>query len=244
VTFWELLIAHAVKLAILIALTFVFLRRRHRECWSFTAYLMTVLLNNSLVSFWPQTFFDRDFYVISQGCYDVLKLLIALEIAHRVFRLFPGARRLVNAVVLSIVAISTMTFLVIPRHAPYQTWFEWQPRIVASTVWLFTATAFLVLWYRIPVQRWHRDILLGFTAYLLVFVTLLGILRDHGWDLRVVIGTLDAIAYLGLVSWWAWASWRREEELALTPSVARRLGFSRSSARIPRNSGLRAGHRT
>jgi hypothetical protein len=225
---WALLISHVVKVVILVALLFVFARQRHRDCWSFTAYLVTVVVTTSLMSFWPRAFYNEEFYLLSQALYDVLKLLVAIEIAHRVFRRFPGARPVAQVAVFLILAVTTLAFLAIPRNVPYRTWFEWQPRIVAGTVWLFTVTTSLILWFRVPVLRWHRDLLLGFTPYLLVFVTLLGILRDYGWDIRLMFGILDSLAYLALVSWWAWAAWRPREEPGLATARARRLGLQSS----------------
>lgn len=221
----QLLVAHAVKLMILVGLLCMVARRRHRDCWSFTAYLVTVLVGNCMTTLWPERFFNHDFYVARQGLFDLLKLLVGVEIACRVFAVFPGARRVARRVVFAVLALTTVAFALIPRYVPYATWFEWQPRIVAGTVWLFTGTALLVVWYRLPIRQWHRAILLGFTPYLLVFVSLLGVLRAHGWDLRPLLGMFDALAYLALVTWWAWEAWRPQEKLEASPAVLRRLGL-------------------
>jgi len=225
VPFWAYLLPHVANAVLLLTIVFVFVRARQSECWSFTAYLVTVLVTSSLMSFWPSRFYNPEFYLLSQGLYDILTLLVGVEIAHRVFRRFPGARPLAHVVVLAILVLSTAAFLAIPRQVPYETWFEWQPRIVASTVWLFTAVGFLILWFRVPVHQWHRRILLGFTPYLLVSVTVLGILRDLGWDFRIVVGAIDVVAYIVLVSWWAWAASRPKERIEMTPGVAHRLGL-------------------
>ena len=56
-TVWQVLIAHAVKVLVLVTLAGIVARHRARLCWSFVAYLAVVLAGNSLVSFWPARFF-------------------------------------------------------------------------------------------------------------------------------------------------------------------------------------------
>jgi hypothetical protein len=43
-----------------------------------------------------------------------------------------------------------------------------------------------------------------------VFLTLVDLLRRHGWNLNRRIGIVDSLAYLALVLFWARAAWRRE----------------------------------
>ena len=37
-----------------------------------------------------------------------------------------------------------------------------QPRILNGTIWVFTSQAALILWYRLPVDSFHKAILIGF----------------------------------------------------------------------------------
>ena len=53
----QVLIAHAVKILVLLTLAGIVARRRWASCWSFTGYLAVILVCNSLVSFWPERFF-------------------------------------------------------------------------------------------------------------------------------------------------------------------------------------------
>ena len=64
------------------------------------------------------------------------------------------------------------------------TLWEWQPGVATAALWLLTATALLVVWYQVPVHDWQRAIMLGLAPYLLVFVTLIGLLQRHGWGAR------------------------------------------------------------
>jgi hypothetical protein len=99
---------------------------------------------------------------------------------------------------------------------------EWQPRVVFGVVSLFTLTALVVLWYNLPVLSWHRALLMGFSAYLLVFTVLLNVLRTKGWGLVSWLSLLDNVAYLALLVWWARMAWAPEHEASGIPATVRR----------------------
>jgi hypothetical protein len=205
----QLLVAHLVKLGLLALLAGMVLRGRLGLCWTFGLYVVTILVGNTLVTLAPQRFFNDSFWMLKQGVYDVLKVAIAIELAWRAFAAFPGAWRTARVVLLLIVAASSLWLAwLTPRS--YQTLWEWQPSLVTASVWLLTATALLVVHYQVPIREWQRAIMLGFAPYLLVFVTLLGLLRRHGWALLQQISLVDQLAYLGLVLFWTWAAWRRD----------------------------------
>jgi len=70
----------------------------------------------------------------------------------------------------------------------------------------------------------YGAILIGFASYLLVFTTLLNILRDYGFDnLRSFIGVADGYAYLALMVGWAYAAWVPARRPVLALDVLRRL---------------------
>jgi len=103
----NLALAHAVKLALLVAFAGVLVRGRARQCWAFPAYLATVLVANSLGSFWPARFHTPQAWVVFQGAYDLLKMVVVLELAWRAFAVFPGAMRSARVVLLLLLAAST-----------------------------------------------------------------------------------------------------------------------------------------
>ena len=103
-----------------------------------------------------------------------------------------------------------------------------EPRLLNATIWLFVATARLVIFFNIPVSDWHRAISLGFAAYLVVSVTGLNLLRTFGWDLRPVITFWDGSAYLALCAWWASAAWQQVEARDAVPVSVRRLAAARA----------------
>jgi len=223
VTPLQVAIAHGVKVGILLALIGLLARGHHRRCWAFVVYLLAITTGNCLVTFWPDLFLTEPFWVGKQALYDVLKLAVALELAYRAFRAFPGARQIARRAVFGLLLLSTAVIMAGPAHAPYRVVFDWQPRIVVGTIWIFTATALLVLWYHLPLHAWHRAILLGFTPYLVVFTTLMSVIRQHGWEIRGQISMADTLAYLGLVVWWAYAAWRPVAAPAIEEAAVSRL---------------------
>ena len=204
----QIALSHAVKLALLGVLAGLLVRGRARLCWSFAFYAAAILVGNTVASLWPAGFYNPSFWVLKQGVYDALKMAVALELAWRAFEAFPGALRTARVTVLAFLAVSALALGALTPPSSYMTLWEWQPRIATAALWLLTATALLVVWYQVPVHDWQRAIMLGLAPYLLVFVTLLGLLRRHGWTARSEIGILDSAAYLALAVFWAWAVWR------------------------------------
>ncbi len=215
----ESVLAHAVRLALLVLLVGILRRGRVSRCRSFAAYVLVVLLGNVLVSFWPDNFLNPSFWILKQGLYDVLKMAIAVELAWRAFGAFPGAMRTARLVLLPLLSVSTLTLALLVPPSSYMTVWEWQPSVATAALWLLTATALMVVWYQVPLDGWQRAIMLGLAPYLLVFVSLLDLLRRYGWSWRGPITTIETAVYLGLVVFWAWAAWRRDPApLALSPA--------------------------
>jgi hypothetical protein len=209
-TDFQILVAHAAKLALLALLAGIVWRGRARLCWSFAVYVLAILLGNLLVSLWQSRFFTPSFWVLKQGAYDVLKTAIALELAWRAFVAFPGAARTARAVIPALLGAGALGLALLAPTSSYLTVWDWQPRVATAALWLLTATALMVVWYQVPVHEWQRAIMLGLAPYLLVFVALLGLLRRNGWGLHGPVTTAEALAYLGLLVFWTWAAWRAE----------------------------------
>jgi len=225
-SFLELLSLHGVKILVLLTLTGILVRHRASRCWSFVAYLLAIVTCNGLVSFWPSgLLFDRSFFITTQGIFDVLKLLVALELVLQAVRAFPGAAASARRFALLILASTLAAILTGPGNVSYPVFFEWQPKIVAGTIWLFTMTALMALWYHLPIHRWHRAILMGFAPYLFVFQTLLGLLHNFGYSFVRRLSALDGVAYLVLTAWWSFSAWRPAEVVEVAPEVLHVLGL-------------------
>jgi hypothetical protein len=206
----QVIVAHVVRLALFVVLAGMLWRGRVRHCWAFAAYVLAALVGNTLVSLWPSRFYTPAFWMAKQRVYDALKAAIALELAWRAFRAFPGALRTARRVLLALLAISSVALAVLSPAPSFDTLWEWQSRVATAALWLLTATALLVVWYQVPVSGWQRAIMLGLAVYLLVFVTLLNLLARRGWAIGVPVAKAETLAYLALVTFWAWAAWRRD----------------------------------
>ncbi len=205
----QALLAHASKVLMLALLAGMIWRGRLGQCWSFSVYIVATLLANGLASIWPEQFYTPAFWMFKQGVYDLLKMAIGLELAHRAFAAFPGAWRTARAVFMALLAGTTVVLVWLTPRASYDTVWKWQPSILTASVWLLTATALLVTWYHLPIGEWQRAIMLGFAPYLLTFATLLRLLQRRGWTTEWV-GRSDSVAWLALIAFWIYAVWRRD----------------------------------
>jgi len=220
----QVLIAHAVKILVMLALAGIIARRRWASCWSFTTYLAVILLCNSLVSFWPDTFFQPWFWLVRTPIYDALKVAIALELGYRTFQAFPGARATARRVLFSVLVASSVALMALPWDATYQAGlFQWEPRILTGIIWLLNGLAVMVIWYRVPIHAYHKAILLGFVPYLVVFTIVLRLLQHYGFEVNPLIREAEPIAYMLLMGWWAWAAWEPETAADVAPDVMHRL---------------------
>ncbi len=210
----QAVVAHAARLALLVLLVGMVWRGRLRQCWAFGAYVIAALVGNTLVSLWPSRFYTPEFWVVKQGVYDILKAAVALELAWRAFRAFPGALRTARLVLLVLLGLSTVALAAVRTRPAYAVVWEWQPGVVTAGLWLLAATALMVVWYQVPLSGWQRAIMIGLAVYLLVFVALLGLLKSRGWAVGPFVAMAETRAYLVLVVAWAWLAWRRDAAAA------------------------------
>jgi len=221
----EILVAHGVRLGMLAVLVGLFARRRAHLCWSFAAYLAWGLVCNSLMSYWPGHFYTRSYYLLTQGVGDALKLAIAAELTYRTFRAFPGAAARVRVLLAPLFMVPVLFVTSVPSGATYEDLIRlYQPQVLTAVIWIMVAITLLIAWYRVPVHAVHRAILIGFSSYLLIFTTLLNVLRNYGFDnLRNFIGVADGYAYLLIMMGWAYAAWVPARRPVLSLDVLRRL---------------------
>ena len=219
----QVLILHLTKVPVLFTLVGVFYRRRAPLCWTFVAYLIIVLVCNSLVSFWPDQFYRRWFWILQQGVFDALKMGIAVELCLRTFQAFPRASAAARRMLLVLLLATGAALVGMPlRSVDDLVLLEWHPRVVTGTIWLMNGLALLITWYRVPVHTYHKAILLGFVPYLLVFATAVSLFKQHGW-LGTVHVWAEPIAYLILLSFWARAAWLPDTQPNVSPALVRRL---------------------
>jgi len=206
-------------------------RGRWPVCRMFLLFLLVVLLTDLLPTIWPERFYTKSFWLIRESLHNGLRFAVALELAYRTFRSFPGARSTARALLLFLVA-STLAVVLsatwgmpsVPEFSAIFT--ELQPRLLFGTLWLLTGIAALILWYRLPVDPMHKAILLGWVPYLLVFSVGLKLLADLGWDRWLpALNYVNATAYFLLLIYWARAAWAPAGAPARAPAP---LGFPAS----------------
>lgn len=189
----------------------VVLRKRYAVCISYATYLVAAIVPSFLFAAYPERFFRWDYYLLREIVHNLLKFAIALELGYRTLRAFPGALATGRAaifVVITVVGMTTLTAAPPPRD-PNDLDIEWQARILNGTIWLFTAIAALILWYRLPVDPLHKAILVGFVPYLLVFSLWMRRLADLGFQQPQLLNRIHPIAYTLLLVYWNYAVWRR-----------------------------------
>ncbi len=221
----EILVLHGMKLVMLAVLVGLFVRRRAHLCWSFVAYLIVALVCNSLQTFWPDRFYRAWFYLLTVGLLDSLKLAIAGELTYRTFRAFPGAAARVRVLLLPVFLVPALFVSKVPPAATFEDLVRlYQPQVLTGVIWIMTAITLLIAWYRVPVHAMHRAILIGFASYLLIFTTLLNVLRDFGYEnLRSFINVADGYAYMLLLAWWTYAAWVPARRPVVSLDVLKRL---------------------
>jgi hypothetical protein len=227
----QLAMAVAGKIGLAVVLVGVLRRDLHRRCWSFLVYLLAMVIYNSaefagMMLYnvpslqWPQWFWSWEFWHFQQTAFEVLKLAVAVELGVRVVAAFPGTWRLARALLSAALLTTTVavTFGDAPQH----------PLLATGTIWLFAAVSLVVIVFNLPLDAWYRALLAGFVPYLFVFSTLQSILNRRGYELATTIGSIDLVAYVVLVGWWAYAAWRAEEDVTdVSPVLLRRLGLAR-----------------
>lgn len=186
-------------------------RRLYRLCYSFAAYMLTVLAAELLIFIWPGRFFTWAFWLGKETSYAILKLAIALEIAALAYQEFPAARRAVARFILAaLVLMLALLVIGVPYNAEFPTLArELLRRTANGTAYVFLAVWGLVLWYRLPLHRLHRAILRGLVPYLLIFTGARSLTLAFGWDIRRSVNLADASAYVLVLAYWAWEVWRR-----------------------------------
>jgi hypothetical protein len=218
-----ILFAHITKALAVFALAGILCRRRAPLCWTFVAYLLTVLVFNSLFTFWPEHFFKRWIWILHGGILDALRMGIAVELSLRTFQAFPNASATARRMLLVLLLATSAALVGMPLRAiDNRVLLEWHPRVLTGTIWLMTGLALLITWYRVPLHAYHKAILLGFVPYLLVFATAVSLFKQHGW-INPLHEWAEPIAYIMLMGFWAHSSWRPDTQLEASPAIVRML---------------------
>lgn len=194
----------------LLLTTFVGLlvRKRWRTWYAFTLYL-PLMAGFSLAFALHQEWYVAPGFLLQANVVNALRVAMALELAARTFRAFPGALSTLRPILL-VLLIATLAVVAAVPTSTYESFLgEVQPRVLYGTVWIFTAIAALILWYRLPVAALHKSVLLSYVPYLLWDLVFLKAFLKPSWEDNAVRYVNPAI-YLVMTAHWAWVAWRVE----------------------------------
>ena len=206
-----------------------------RGRWRMATCLLTYLawgLVTDLLMVWDGAHFWRQWFgMLRQGGADLLKMAIALEIAWRAMRFFPGAASALQRASLAILAGTALTALAASigltdvNDGAY--WAAIQvvsPRVQGGTLWLMVATLVTAHWYRVPLHSLHATLLASFATYQAMFLTLMTLGDPNSWTMCVFSGYVDNSVFLVAACVWALAVWRPERSTdAARVATLRRL---------------------
>jgi hypothetical protein len=216
-------IAYAGTIALAIVMAGVLARGRYRVWWTFAVFVAAVLVTTLMMVVWPQRFFTGTFWERKETALDFMRFAVAIELAYRTFRAFPGALVTARWSLLFVLLVTLAgVFFSGGSHDYWSFMSDVHPRVLSGSIWLFTAIATIVLWYRLPVHPFHKAVLLSYVPYLLVFsvcVNLIGRAGSAGWEGLWAVRYLNQLSYVALTSYWAWAAWRRAEEPIRPPRI-------------------------
>ncbi len=183
-------------------------RRHYRLAPIFTLYAGGLFATHVALGL----FYVKETWIVHQAATAALRFGVALELARRIFGAFPAAAAMARRVMLVLVAITGVIAMSAGSPDYDQLITLTVPSLATGTVWIFTALAALVLWYRVPVTMLQKAILIGFAPYLLVFTVMMNLLASLGWDHRDTLSYVNTLSYQALLGFWIWTAWRYAPE--------------------------------
>ncbi len=169
----------------------------------------------------------RDAWMLQQAIIGALRFGVALELTYCIFGAFPAAAATARRVMLVILMATALMAISVSTPAAVYTRSHAQaiPRLAAAAVWILTALAVLVLWYRLPLAPLPRAILMGYAPYLLLFTISLSLLFDARTEhLRPWLGYMNTFAFIVLVHYWCRVAWRTPSEATMLYPPAASVG--------------------
>ncbi len=216
-------IGYAGTIALAVVLGGVLVRARYRVWYFFTLFVALTLGFAVMTVLWRSRFYTTGFWQAKETALNFVRFAMALELAYRTFRSFPGALATLRFTLFVVLVATLAAVLAVSGPRDYESFLaNLQPRVLNGSVWLFAVIAALILWYRLPVDAFHKAVLLGYVPYLIVFsltMNVLGALGRAGWERALALQYVNQLAYLALLVHWAWAAWRRAEEPTRPPGV-------------------------
>jgi hypothetical protein len=213
---WVIAWLSALQLVVLFGV--LILRRHYQRMPLFTIYVGGVTISNTIYALHS----TWETWMLHQVVTAALRFGVALELTRCIFGAFPAAAVTARRVMLVILVFTAVTAITVPTPGPAYTRMHAEsiPRMASAAIWILTALAALVLWYRLPLAPLPRAILMGYAPYLLVFTIGMSLLFDARQRIRVWVGYVDPLAFFVLVNYWLRVAWRTAAESAMLPAPA------------------------
>jgi hypothetical protein len=186
-------------------------RRHYRRLPFFTLFVGGVGVSNAIVGL----HYTWETWMLHQVVAAALRFAVALELTYCIFGAFPAAAITARRVMLVILLITAATAIAMatPSAAYTRVHAESIPRLASAAIWMLTALAGLLLWYRLPLAPLPRAILMGYAPYLLIFTIGISLLFDSGMQhLRSWVGYVDTLSFHALILYWCTVAWRTAAE--------------------------------
>jgi hypothetical protein len=186
-------------------------RGHYRRMPLFTLYVGGVGVSNAFYGF----HYTLEAWMLHQVVTAALRFGVALELTRCLFGAFPAAAGTARRVMLVILVITAVTAIAAstPDANYARAHAEAVPRLASAAIWMLTALAALLLWYRLPLAPLPRAILMWYPPYLLIFTIGMSILFDAGLkSLRPLVGYIDTTAFQALIVTWCVVAWRTAPE--------------------------------
>jgi len=201
-------VANLVALLLGGALVGLFVTGRIWLCRSFGLYLGMTLATNRLIVWWPEHFYNIQFWALKEALQAALVMAVAVELADVALMTFPRARSSVRRGVAAVALLTLLGVSTAIAGGYYVLVGTLAARASLGAAWAMLVVLMVTTWYRLPLGPWHRMIALGFVLYQGAYAVLLSALVGTGWSAYSYIVGLDPAAYAATVGLWAFGAWR------------------------------------
>jgi len=199
------------NLQLLALLTILIVRRHYQRMPIFTIYVAGIFASGIYLRL-NYTWNGFMIHAVVQGA---LRFGVALELTRCIFGAFPAAATTARRVLFAILLVTAViAFLMTSPSATYtRVHAEAVPRLGATAIWMLTALAGLVLWYRLPLAPLPRAILLGYAPYVLIYTICMSLFFSaEAQPYRNLISRADTLSYDLIACYWIWVAWRTAPE--------------------------------
>lgn len=180
-------------------------RGRWRRLLALPILLLAVSVTAVVTLLWPERK-TWEFWLIGEFVHAGLLLLMGLELALLLFLRVPEARRSARWWIVAVIVGMVAVILLVPARPLMTTLLPW---LMLALVWLYGGVLYVCLEHVVPIDPLHKTVLLGFTAYMLVYALSWGFTATD----THFAGVINAVAFNVLMMALLSAAWRNEAPL-------------------------------